>query len=140
MYCAVAEEGFVSRKMLQQVEFNQQTFQNRWVEFQAIDVEAVFYGNASSRLFQIQNPGQLNGFLAVQMAQQGITVSAFYFPALPSKSTLFLTLIFSGLGNEEYVRRSELHPIAVSAARSNTLWRGSGPCMRYVLRCTDGGK
>ena len=75
MYCAVPEEGFVSRKMLQQVEFNQQTFQNRWVEFQAIDVEAIFYGNASSRLFQIQNPGQLNGFLAVQMAQQGITVS-----------------------------------------------------------------
>ena len=77
--------------MLQQVEFNKETFENRWVEFQAIDVEAIFSGNASSSLFQIQNPGQLNGYLAVQMAQQGITVSALLFSFAASK---FLDLRF----------------------------------------------
>ena len=73
--CAAAvPEGF-GRKLLSSVPFNEQTYKNRYTEYTSIDVEFIFSGNASSSILQLSRPGQWNGYLAVQLGQQGITVS-----------------------------------------------------------------
>ena len=55
--------------------FTKQTFENRYTVYQSIDVEVLGYGGPNSSLVDIRHPVQLNGFLAVLMSEQAITVS-----------------------------------------------------------------
>ena len=52
-----------------------QHFENRFIDFQSIDVELLGYGTAASQILQITHPVQMNGFLTVLMAEQNINVS-----------------------------------------------------------------
>lgn len=78
--CAVPV-NFGSRKLLAGVPFDGQAYANRYTQYTSIDVEIMFTGDGNSSIMQLSRPGQWNGYLAVQMAQQNITVSAFNCPA-----------------------------------------------------------
>ena len=67
-----------SRRLMQAVNtspFTKQTFENRYIVYESIDVEVLGYGGSNSSLIDIKHPVQLDGFLTVLMSQQGINVS-----------------------------------------------------------------
>ena len=62
--------------------FTLQTYENRFIDFQSIDVEILGYGTVASQILQITHPVQMNGFLTVLMAEQNINVSSCFLQAL----------------------------------------------------------
>ena len=66
--------------------FTLQTYENRFIDFQSIDVEILGYGTVASQILQITHPVQMNGFLTVLMAEQNINVSSCFLQAFISTS------------------------------------------------------